>query len=138
MSAMSIVDQPPPIARSDRRAAWDLVIDHVTRRSAGLGSAARVDRVLRDMRERDAVGRQRYGTALTSGNGRDHLMDAYAENLDLIVYLAAELDERGVTLDDPIDVSRPDGWQLVRLQSMLWDQVRTIVQLRELIEERAS
>jgi hypothetical protein len=134
----AIVDQPPPIVRSDRRAAWDLVIDHVTQRSAALGSAARVDRVLRDMRERDAVGRQRYGTSLTSGNGRDHLMDAYAENLDLVVYLAAELDERGVTLDDPIDVSRPDGWCLVRVQSMLWDQVRTIVQLRELIEERAS
>jgi hypothetical protein len=134
----AIVEQPPPIARPDRRPTWDLVIEHVTRRSAALGSAARVDRVLRDMRERDAVGRERYGTALTSGNGRDHLMDAYAENLDLVVYLATELDERGVTLNDPIDDSRPDSWQLIRVQSMLWDQIRMIVLLRELIEERAS
>jgi hypothetical protein len=71
---MSIEDQPPPVP-SDRPAVWDLVIA--------------------DMRERDAVGRQRYGTPLQPHNGRDALVDAYQEALDLVVYLRQAIEERG-------------------------------------------
>lgn len=66
-------DQPPPIP-SDRPAIWELVID--------------------DMRNRDHVGRERYGTPLQAHNGRDALQDAYFEALDLVVYLRQAIEER--------------------------------------------
>lgn len=70
---MSIEDQPPPKA-ADGPPIWDLVIA--------------------DMRERDRVGRERYGTPLQANNGRDALVDAYQEALDLAVYLRQAIAER--------------------------------------------
>lgn len=134
---VAIIDQPAPVATS-RRSAWDLVIEHVQQRRPMVPFESVVDRVVTDMRDRDAVGRQRYGVPLTSGNGRNHLIDAYQEALDLAAYMAAELDEHGATIDDPIDVRAPASARLVRVQAMLWDHVRTVVQLRALIEERTS
>lgn len=69
----TIVDQPPP-TRNDGPVVWDLV--------------------MADMRERDAVGRARYGTPLQPHNGRDALVDAYQECLDLCVYLRQVIYER--------------------------------------------
>lgn len=69
----STLDQPMP-TKSDRPAIWDLVIA--------------------DMQERDQVGRARYGTPLQAFNGRDALKDAYAEALDLAVYLRQAIAER--------------------------------------------
>ena len=68
-----IEDQPPPIP-SDRPPVWDLVIA--------------------DMRDRDAIGRARYGTPLQPHNGRDALVDAYQESLDLAAYLRQAIAER--------------------------------------------
>lgn len=68
-----ITDQPPP-EPNDNPAIWDLVIA--------------------DMRERDRIGRERYGTPLQAGNGRKMLVDAYQEILDLAVYLRGEIEER--------------------------------------------
>lgn len=71
-----IEDQAPPAPeRPDQPAVWDLVIA--------------------DMRERDLVGRKRYGTPLQPHNGRDALVDAYQEALDLVVYLRQAICERG-------------------------------------------
>ena len=70
---MSLHDQPPPIP-SDRPAVWDLVIA--------------------DMQDRDRIGRERYGTPLQPHNGRDALVDAYQEALDLAVYLRQAIAER--------------------------------------------
>ena len=70
-----IADQPPPI-RNDEPAMWNLVIA--------------------DMVERDRVGRARYGTPLQPHNGRDALIDAYQEALDLVVYLRQVIYERQV------------------------------------------
>jgi hypothetical protein len=67
------LDQPDPIHNTSPP-AWDLV--------------------LIDMKERDNVGRERYGTPLQAHNGRDMLKDAYAEALDLCVYLRAAIYER--------------------------------------------
>ena len=67
------IDQPPP-RPNDGPAVWDLVIA--------------------DMQERDGVGRERYGTPLQPNNGRDALKDAYAEALDLVVYLRQAIYER--------------------------------------------
>lgn len=58
------------------------------------GSIPVWDLVIADMRERDHVGRQRYGTPLQASNGRDALLDAYQEALDLVVYLRQVIEER--------------------------------------------
>ena len=65
--------QPPPVA-SDRPAIWDMVIE--------------------DMRERNRIGTKKYGTPLQAHNGRDALVDAYQEALDLAVYLRQAIEER--------------------------------------------
>lgn len=68
-----ILDQPPP-RPNDRLAIADLVIA--------------------DMVERKRIGIERYGTPLQAHNGRDALVDAYQEALDLVVYLRAAIEER--------------------------------------------
>ena len=72
---MSLADQeqqnPVP---SDHPAVWPLVIT--------------------DMWKRDAFGERKYGTRLRPHNGRDALLDAYQEALDLCVYLRQALYER--------------------------------------------
>jgi hypothetical protein len=50
--------------------------------------------VIEDMRQRDNDGRAKYKTPLQAFNGRDALMDAYQEALDLAVYLRQALAER--------------------------------------------
>jgi len=45
------------------------------------------DLVVQDMRERDEAGAKKYLTRLRPHNGRDALVDAYQEALDLVVYL---------------------------------------------------
>jgi len=52
------------------------------------------DLVIADIEERKQHGIRKYGTALQSGNGRDMLLDAYEEALDLAIYLRGALDER--------------------------------------------
>lgn len=70
---MKIIDQPPPIP-TPGKPIWELVVA--------------------DMQERDRVGRARYGTPLQAHNGRDALVDAYQEALDLVVYLRQAIEER--------------------------------------------
>lgn len=70
---MSIRPEPPPVP-NESRPIWELVI--------------------RDMHDRDYMGRQKYGTPLRAGNGRDALVDAYQEALDLCVYLRQAIEER--------------------------------------------
>ncbi len=70
----SFVDpQPPPVLASDIH-LWNLVIE--------------------DMKARDQFGQKKYGTALHPFNGRDALVDAYQEALDLCVYLRQAIYER--------------------------------------------
>lgn len=70
--------------------------------------------VMKDMVDRDQLGRERYGTKLQPHNGRDALRDAYEEALDLAVYMRQAIYER----DNPPHcaqcghlraVHRPDG-----------------------------
>ncbi len=51
------------------------------------------DLVIKDMRQRDAIGVKRYGTRLEPFNGRNALVDAYQEVLDLAVYLRQKIYE---------------------------------------------
>jgi len=66
-------EEPMPI-QNDLPAVWDLVIS--------------------DMRNRDQIGENRYTTRLQPFNGRDVLVDAYQEALDLVVYLRQAIYER--------------------------------------------
>lgn len=50
--------------------------------------------VIRDMEERREVGIAKYGKPVRAGNGRDPLLDAYQEALDLAVYLRQAIEER--------------------------------------------
>ena len=50
--------------------------------------------VIEDMESRLNLGIERYGTGLQAGNGRDMLLDAYEEALDLCVYLRGVMYER--------------------------------------------
>lgn len=70
---MTIEDQPPPLP-NDRPAIVDLVVA--------------------DMIERKRIGIERYGTPLQPFNGRDSLVDAYQEALDLVMYLRQTIEER--------------------------------------------
>jgi len=67
--------QPKPIY-NDLPAVWDLVFD--------------------DMKERDLMGEKKHGVRLQPGNGRDALIDAYQEALDLVAYLRQAIYERDV------------------------------------------
>ena len=68
-----VTEQPPP-QPNDRPAVWPLVIA--------------------DMQARDAEGIRKYGTPLQTHSGRDALVDAYQEALDLAVYLRQCIEER--------------------------------------------
>lgn len=67
--------EPDPV-KHDGPAMWDLVIA--------------------DMQERDTQGAKKYGTRLQANNGRDPLVDAYQEALDLVVYLRQAIYERSL------------------------------------------
>lgn len=56
--------------------------------------------VIVDMVGRDMVGRERYGRPLQANNGRDSLVDAYQEALDLCVYLRQAIEERNKEASD--------------------------------------
>ena len=66
-------EQPAPV-ENDHPAVWMLVLN--------------------DMAARDAEGRRKYGVPLQPHNGRDVLVDAYQEALDLCVYLRQAIYER--------------------------------------------
>lgn len=51
------------------------------------------DLVMEDMKERDEIGFKKYNTRLQPHNGRDALVDAYQEALDLAVYLRQKIYE---------------------------------------------
>jgi hypothetical protein len=75
-------EQPPPLPNKGAP-VWELVIA--------------------DMMQRDHVGRQRYGMPLQANNGRDALVDAYQEALDLVVYLRQVIEERDNAKNRPAD-----------------------------------
>jgi hypothetical protein len=52
------------------------------------------DLVIADLNARREAGTRKYGTPLRSNNGRDALVDAYQEALDLCMYLRQEIEDR--------------------------------------------
>lgn len=105
----AIEQQPTPIRRDDVPAAWDLVIeftknstpDYLIRVGAVSTNDVHRENVLKsllleDMADRRQFGLSKYGVLLAGDNGRNNLVDAYQESLDLLVYLANELYDRGL------------------------------------------
>lgn len=72
-AASLVTEQRAPVA-NEHPAVWDLVIEA--------------------MKARDAEGRRKYGVPLQPNNGRDVLVDAFQEALDLVVYLRQAIYER--------------------------------------------
>lgn len=58
------------------------------------GAPSMHDLVCADLQERKEFGLRKYGTLLQMGNGRNHVMDAYQEVLDLAVYFKQVMLER--------------------------------------------
>lgn len=57
-------------------------------------SMAIADPAAQDIEKRKQMGIQKYGVPLQHDNGRDHLLDAYEEAIDLALYLRAEIEKR--------------------------------------------
>lgn len=53
-----------------------------------------LDLVMKDFDDRADAGKRKYGTFLRAHNGRDALMDAYQEAVDLCMYLRQVIYER--------------------------------------------
>lgn len=70
----SLNEKQPPAEPNEEPCMWDLVF--------------------KDMQERDQMGLRKHGTRLQPNNGRDALVDAYQEALDLTVYLRQAIFER--------------------------------------------
>jgi hypothetical protein len=59
------------------------------------GEKVVLDLVIEDFKTRAEFGKKKYGTLLMTGNGRDALVDAYQEAIDLVMYLRQLIEERG-------------------------------------------
>lgn len=62
--------------------------------SPNQGKVSVVPLVMEDLYKRQLFGLKKYGTVLKTENGRDALVDAYQEALDLCCYLKQVLLER--------------------------------------------
>lgn len=130
-----VKEQPAPVHNAER-GVWDLVLSDLPE----LVDDSQPEEVQRaveaDMRARDAEGRRKYGTPLQIHNGRDALVDAYQEALDLVVYLRqgiAELERR--TMSMIADVSDHQQ-RLFRLGGIYGFAVATVHHLRAEIMRR--
>lgn len=122
-------DAPPPV-----------VADQDYRREVARGNVVNdmndpIDAlVIADMAERDRLGRARYGVPLTTGNGRDHLVDAYQEQSDFAVYLRAWLEEH-MPEDGESSKIRAARFEIRRVYR---EQLTGLWNLRRLISELAE
>jgi len=62
------------------------------------------DLLIEDIRKRKELGKQKYGEPLRAFNGRNALVDAYQEILDLAVYLRQWIEEREEIIEDLISL----------------------------------
>ena len=77
-------DQPPPTGQGEE--VWPEVISETLKQIDGLCSPEIVDFIVKQMRDRDSLGRARYGSPLRANNGRDACRDAREEALDYAAY----------------------------------------------------
>lgn len=105
--------QPAPVNASGP-ALWPMIAEELEREARACDKPVYA-MVAADARARHEFGMAKYSVPLVADNGRDHLMDAYQEALDCVVYMraAAEAsgDEHGplsdlyrTCLEDAVDV----------------------------------
>lgn len=87
----TVVQQKPRPGKGP--AIWDLVIIDVRARLGRGEEGVLVEKIVADGLARDEMGAKKYGQRLQADDGRDHLVDAYQEALDLAVYLRQEIAE---------------------------------------------
>lgn len=80
--------QPPPAD------GQDLVLLMVVKDVIDSSGSQTAFRMTRDLMARAEMGRAKYGVMLHTCNGRDALMDAYQEALDLVMYMRQKLAEK--------------------------------------------
>ncbi len=68
------------------------------------GNIAVWEVVIGDMKDRNALGIERYNTPLQPFNGRNALVDAYQESLDLAVYLRQRILEDELSRGESDDI----------------------------------
>jgi len=87
--------------------------------------------LLHDMAERDKFGTQKYGTPLQPFNGRDPIIDAYQEALDLVVYT------KQAVLESARD---PKHWRISpknpQLEMIYLSAVQCAINLRQVLDSR--
>ncbi len=129
---MSNTPEPAPTPRPDRPASWDQVIAFTT---AAFPQTEERDALIRDMSDRHQTGLAKYGTPLTAGNGRNSLIDAWQEAMDLAVYLRTALEEVGI---DPLKQAGPVSFTVVEpkhhaILGMFAGAVQTALLLKTLL-----
>lgn len=74
--------------------------------------------VVKDMQDRDHLGKVKYGIPLRVHNGRDALVDAYQEVLDLSVYLRQEIEERELLRSAVEEVKSIPGYEKTTVSTL--------------------
>lgn len=75
-------------------AVWPLVVQSALKGEyVGVPQNEVTGDLVERMLSRDALGRERYGTPLQTDNGRDALLDALEEALDLCAYTRQEFEQ---------------------------------------------
>ncbi len=121
------IEQPAPVPNGSAP-VWEMVIADI----APDMDAKLKEALVADMRARDALGRQRYGTPLQSNNGRDALRDAYEEALDCTVYLKAAIEG-----DSPREMAE-DLRVAYKQQLRATAQLRSLITCRGIMEDAAK
>ena len=102
MNPADVVQQMPE--KNDRPAIQDLVIASLRDLPTVYDDVTR-NAVIADIEARKAIGLKKYGTLLQAFNGRDALVDAYQEALDLMQYLRQAVEEGQTELADSFEAA---------------------------------
>lgn len=95
-------------------------VEHIATQSQPQeGDKIVLDHVLSDLIQRAYFGKEKYGTMLKTNNGRDALVDAYQEALDLVMYLKQTLLEREEMKEKQAQLWN-DGTYIVEIVNGAW------------------
>lgn len=138
-TARYVEAQPAPKNEAGSKPLWPMIIAETERRigemychDSGRNRDAEILRsIVDDMRARHEFGVAKYGVPLVAKNDRDHLVDAYQELLDGIVYLRAEIEKHGGIPTGAF--AEASLGNLVRLYQRTYENA---VELRAIIAER--
>ena len=147
MNTSNVLPLPPPNNDPQGVPLWPLIIAELKAEADkasdlasskyGLDTDAARAKTIRamidDMKLRHEFGVAKYGVPLVAHNERDHLVDAYQELLDALVYLRADIEKHGGMPKKTRETWRTSDGFLVRLYERLLDDV---MELRAMIAER--